>query len=432
MKIVHIIPGFGGSFYCGNCLRDSSLVNSLRLAGHDAMTLPMYLPLTRSGPQAGEESPVFYGAVNIYLKQNFSLFRHMPSWMERMFNARPLLRVAAGMSGSTRAKGLEEMTESMLLGEEGFQREELHQLVAFLKTEKPDIIHLSNALLLGLAGAIRREVRVPVVYSLQDEDVWVEAMDDPWRQRIWDIMAQKVRDVDGFIAVSHFFAREMKQRLNIPDNKLFVVYVGVNPRSYEPLSPSVKNPGVGYLSRISGSNGFGALVDAFILLKEKPGFGRLKLVATGGMTADDKPFLRSQIRKLSRRGLLGDAEIMYDFRQDTLRDFFRKVTVLSVPVPGGEAFGLYQLEALASGVPLVQPAAGAFPEIIGATGGGEVYSPDTPDALASRLAELLSSPEKMERYSSNGIRAVNGEFSCASHARRMTGVYQQLMDQYKS
>ena len=34
---------------------------------------------------------------------------------------------------------------------------------------------------------------------------------------------------------------------------------------------------------------------------------------------------------------------------------------------------MYQLEALASGIPLVQPSVGAFPEIIEATGGDEIW-----------------------------------------------------------
>ncbi|MEI7981105.1 MAG: hypothetical protein WCI71_05600, partial [Bacteroidota bacterium] len=71
MKIVNIVPGFGGTFYCGNCLRDSGFVASLRQAGHDAVILPVYLPLAMDGNSILTDIPVFYGAVNIYLKQQF-------------------------------------------------------------------------------------------------------------------------------------------------------------------------------------------------------------------------------------------------------------------------------------------------------------------------------------------------------------------------
>ena len=171
MKIVNIVPGFGGTFYCGNCLRDSGFVSALRKAGHQAMILPVYLPLTINGDV--QDTPVFYGAVNIYLKQIFPLLRHMPGWMEHMLNSAPLLKIAASKAGSTRAHGLEELTESMLMGKEGQQGKELDELVHFLKHhEKPDVVHFSNALLLGMARQIKEEVGVPVVCSLQDEDVW--------------------------------------------------------------------------------------------------------------------------------------------------------------------------------------------------------------------------------------------------------------------
>ncbi len=155
MKIVHIVPGFGGTFYCGNCLRDSGVVASLKKAGHQAVTLPMYLPLSLSEHVNDDGIPVFYGAVNIYLKQ-FPVFRHMPKWFEHMMNSPSVLKFAAKKSGSTRASGLEDLTESMLLGAEGHQSEELQQLVDYLKYhEKPDIVHFSNALLLGMAKKVR-------------------------------------------------------------------------------------------------------------------------------------------------------------------------------------------------------------------------------------------------------------------------------------
>lgn len=428
MKIIQIVPGFGGTFYCGNCLRDSALVQSLRREGHDALTLPIYLPLTLTGQTHQEEIPVFYGAVNLYLKQNYPWLRNMPLFLERFLNSGPILRYAAHKAGSTRAKGLEEVTESMLMGSEGNQQKELEELILFLRKEQPDIVHLSNALLLGLASRIRDEVHAPVVYSLQDEDVWVDAMRDSYRERIWDLMAEKGKDVDGFIAVSHFYAGVMQQRMKIPDEKMHVLHIGVNPDAYEPSSPATDPPAIGYLSRINEGNGFGLLIDAFIELKQNKRFTPLRLYATGGMTADDKSFIHRQMQKLKRENLSGQVEIQSDFRQDSLKEFFRKITLLSVPVLKGEAFGLYQLEALASGVPLVQPALGAFPEIIEATGGGVVYQPNTSSTLAAKLAEVMGSTAQLNRMSNNGIEAVSRNFNCGILSRKMVGIYQQILD----
>ncbi len=428
MKIIQIVPGFGGTFYCGNCLRDSSLVKSLRHEGHDALTLPMYLPLTLGGETQSDGIPVFYGAVNIYLKQNWPWLRNMPGFLERFLNSRAVLNYAAQKAGSTRATGLEEMTESMLLGSEGNQRDELEELVRFLKQEKPAIVHLSNALLLGMANRIREEVKAPVIFSLQDEDVWVDAMHDSHREQIWELMAEKGEDVDGFIAVSNYYGEVMQQRMKIPDEKMHVVHIGVNPSAYEPSPPAIDPPAIGYLSRMNRENGFEIFVDAFIELKQNGAFAPLRLHATGGMTGDDRSFIQKQVQKLKQANLLGQVDIQQGFHPERLTEFFRKITVLSVPVLKGEAFGLYQLEALASGVPLVQPALGAFPEIIEATRGGVIYQPNTSSALAEKLAEVLGSPSQLERMSTDGIEAVSSHFNCGKLTRKMVEIYQQILD----
>jgi len=348
--------------------------------------------------------------------------------LERLLNSYPVLRLAAHKAGSTRAEGLEEMTESMLLGSEGNQRVELGELIKFLQQEKPDVVHLSNALLLGMARRIREELNIPVICSLQDEDVWVDAMRPSFRERIWELMTLNGNYVEGFIAVSHYYAGLMQQRMKIPDEKLHVVHIGVNPDAYEPTVPATDPPAIGFLSRMNEGNGFGLLVDAFLLLKKKQELSSLRLYATGGMTGDDLPFFRKQIQKLKKANLQNQVEVLHDFRQDRLKDFFKKITVLSVPVLKGEAFGLYQLEALASGIPLVQPALGAFPEIIETTGGGVIYRPNTAAALAEKLEEALASGAGLEVMSRAGTEAVAQRFNCMNFTRKLVEIYQQILE----
>ena len=427
MKIVHIVPGFGGTFYCGNCLRDSGVVASLKKAGHHAVTLPMYLPLSKNGNVNEDGIPVFYGAVNIYLKQ-FPVFRHMPKWFEHLMNSSAMLNFAAKKSGSTRASGLEDLTESMLLGAEGHQSEELQQLVDFLRFhEKPDIVHVSNALLLGMAKKVRDEVKVPVVCSLQDEDVWVDAMHEDHREKMWNLLAEKGKDVDAFIAVSDFFAGVMQKRMSIPDKKLHVLHVGVDPNVYKYSKPASEPQAIGFVSRMCEENGFEVLIDAYILLKKNAAFKNVKLKATGGQTGDDTKFIHKQISKLKQNNIDADFEITPEFTTSALQDFFGSITVLSVPVLNGEAFGLYQLEALASGVPLVQPELGAFPEIINATSGGVIYKPNTAAALAEKLADVLSNPSKLEAMSLAGRKAVEEKFDCGILSAKMVDIYKTLI-----
>jgi len=427
MKIVNIVPGFGGTFYCGNCLRDSAFLSSLRETGHDAVIIPVYLPLAINGKQDQEGIPVFYGAVNIYLKQQYTLLRKMPHWMERLLNSSTILRLAAREAGSTRAQGLEELTESMLLGHEGFQRNELQELVTFLKDhEKPDVVHFSNALLLGMAKQIKEEVKVPIVCSLQDEDVWVDAMRGDYRDKIWQLLSEKGRDVDAFIAVSDFYARIMKKKLAIPDEKIHVVPIGIRPDLYQYNTPAANPSAIGFLSRMCEDNGLGVLVDAFIQLRSDNRFTDIRLHLAGGMTGDDRTFVKSQMKKLRSKNLLEDVKIFPDFSMPKLREFFNSISILSVPVLKGEAFGLYQLEAVASGIPLVQPDIGAFPEIIGAIGGGVVYHPNNADILANTLADLLPDGDKLKALSKTGYEKVAEKFDCRKLTRKMVDIYQKI------
>ncbi len=426
MNIIQIIPGSGGSFYCGNCLRDSKYVDALRKQGHQVIKIPMYLPLF-SDEHDITDIPIFYGAISTYLKQVYPIFRKMPDWFEKMLNSKPMMKMAASMAGSTRAKGLEDMTISMLLGEQGQQKEELDKMVDWIVEHcKPDIIHISNALLLGLARKLKEKTGVPVLCSLQDEDVWVDAMQPQFQQKIWDLMHERAEDIDALVAVSNYFADEMKKRMSLPAEKIHTFYLGVDVTDYLYIPVQEKPRNIGYISRMCHKDGFDIVVDAFIDLKKKPGFEDVKLIATGGLTGDDKKFMKEQKQKIKDNNLEESFEIIEEFEGDTRHNFFKKVSMVSVPVRVGEAFGMYLLESMASGIPVVQPALGAFPEIIEKSGGGVTYSPNTPNKLSETWADMLSNPEKLEKLSRDGYEGTLENFNIHSHAAEIIGLYERL------
>ena len=426
MRIMHVIPGSGGSFYCGNCLRDSKYVEALRKSDHLVRKIPMYLPLFADEHDLSREIPVFYGAISIYLKQLFPVFRRAPGWVDRALNSKPMLKLASRFAGSTRAKGLEEMTVSMLLGEEGQQKDELQRMVDWIVEHcDPDVIHLSNALLLGLAQQLKERLHVPVICSLQDEDVWVDVMKPSARESVWKLMSTKAEHVSAFISVSDYYAKEMKEKMSIPEEKLRSVHIGVDPADYTFQPVSEKRRNIGYVSRMCHGNGVDILVDAYILLKQKEGFEDVGLVLTGGSTGDDRKFLHDLKRKIRDNGLQEQVDFHEEFEEEGLRRFLEKVSVVSVPVRNGEAFGIYLLECMVSGVPVVQPDLGAFPEIVGLTGGGVIYQSNTPEALCAALEKLLSDPGELDRLSRNGMEGVEKHFHINVQAERMVEVYQK-------
>ena len=426
MHILQIIPGSGGSFYCGNCLRDDKFHNAMKAQGHEVTKIPMYLPLF-SDEHDLNDMPVFYGAISIYLKQLYPIFRHAPAWIDRLLNSRPMLKFAASMAGSTNAKGLEEMTVSMLMGEEGAQKEELNRMVSWMAEYlKPDVIHLSNALLLGLAPKLREEFpNARLFCSLQDEDVWVDAMKDSFRDKIWNLMSTKSESIDGFIGVSDYYSKVSIQKIKMDADKVFTNHLGVDPDEYRITKPEEKARNIGYISRMCEANGFDIMIDAFIELKKDDKFKDVNLILTGGSTGDDKPLLKRVKQKLQDAGLFNQVEFHEDFDGEGRHDFFKKVQMISVPVRNGEAFGLYLLESMASGVPVVQPALGAFPEIIEKSEGGMIYDNNSPEELAKALKNLLMDGKKLKELSIKARTGVEKHFNIYTQADNLIEIYRK-------
>lgn len=427
MKIAHIIPGSGGSFYCGNCLRDSKFVKALKDLGHDVIKVPMYLPLFDDAHDLNDV-PVFYGAVNLYLKHKFPIFRHVPAFVEHALDSKGMLQFAARKAGSTRATGLEDMTVSMLLGEVGEQKEELERMVDWLANEaKPDVVHLSNALLLGLARRIKERVGCAVICSLQDEDVWVDVMEDKYRREVWNLMSDRGRDVDVFVPVSDYYADEIHRKMTIAKKQMHTIHLGVDPADYWPKPVTEKQPVIGYISRMCEENGLAVLVDAFILLKQNPEFAPVTLKITGGKTGDDTQFIKEQKQKIARARLESYVFWVEEFEGEERQKFFDSVRLVSVPVLNGEAFGLYMIEAMASGIPMIQPALGAFPEVINLSGGGVIYGENKPENLAEALGDLILNDDKLHELSLAGIVGVRTHFDIHHQAKRMVKVYESAI-----
>ncbi|HNX53238.1 MAG TPA: glycosyltransferase family 4 protein [Pontiellaceae bacterium] len=422
MKVVHIVPGSGGTFYCQNCMRDAALVQALRRQGIDVVMVPMYLPMFVDGSPVQKHTPVFFGGINVWLQQQFPVFRKTPRWFDRLFDSKWMLRRAAAMEGTTSAAGLGAMTLSMLEGSDGNQRKEVDRLVQWLTGhEKPDAVHISNALLIGLAGEIKAALAVPVVCTLQDEDEWLDKIDPPFNRACRDAIAARCKDVDRFVSVSGWFADRMSERLKIARDRIDVVHIGIDLNGYEPAALDLNPPVLGYLSRMNETSGLGRLVDAFIELKKTRGLENLKLRATGGAVGSDKKYISGLQKKLAKSGLGNDAEFIEDFSREQRIAFLKSLSVLCVPAEQGEAFGTYIIEALAAGVPVVQPDAGAFPELIAATGGGVIYQ-----NLAETLREVLTHPDHLRQLGRTGRASVMEKFSVETMAQKMISVYMKL------
>jgi glycosyltransferase involved in cell wall biosynthesis len=415
MKIVQLTPGTG-NFICGSCVRDNALVNVMRRAGHDVLMVPLYLPHVLDEPESAGATPIFFGGVNVYLQQKSALFRHTPRWLDRLFNSAGLLRWAADHSAMTKAKDLGELTVSMIEGDEGKQNKELSKLIGFLaESGRPDVVCLSNAMLVGMARRIKRELGCPVVCTLAGEDAFLDTLIEPYRGKAWELLRERAADVDAFVAVSRYYGEVMRRRMAIPAEKVHVVYNGIETEGFGPAPTATGEQNIGFLARLCHGKGLQTLVDAFVHLKKDPARKGVKLLLAGSATGADKTYIELQKKRLAQGGVLGDVEFLPNLTHEEKQNFLRRCTVFSVPATYGESFGLYLLEAWASGVPVVQPRHAAFPELLAETGGGILTEPDDAAALAASIAKLLDDPAEARRMGEAGRAAVLNRFT-AGHA----------------
>lgn len=423
MRILFLTPGSGDQFYCENCLRDKAVLTALRRAGHDALSVPLYLPLLMEATRPPRRTRVFFGGLNVFLQQKMAFFRRSPRWLDRLLDAGWLLRVLARRAGATDAGDLGELTVSMLSGPDGRQGKELDRLVKFLfQAGKADAVVLSNALLLGLAGAIRDRVGCPILCLLQDEHELADALPEPHRKQAWSLMRQKIRDVSAVAASSGYYADRMAERLALPRERIHVVYNGVDAGEYTPPDRPPDPPVIGYLTRMHKDFGLDMLAGAFIRLHQRGQAGGVRLAVSGGQAGADKPFVRSIRRRLAQAGLGDRVDWAGDFDSPGKRAFLVRLSVLCVPGRTEAGGGRALLEALAAGVPVVAPNAGVYPELLRATGGGMLFPPGDEAGLADKLAAMLDEPARAWRIAQAARQVVVHDFSADAAGARLMAI----------
>ncbi len=427
MRIIQITPGTG-AFYCGNCVRDYSLVKALRAQGHDAVMTPLYLPIMAEGENTADNQEIFFGGVNVYLQQISSIFRYTPRWMDKLFDSRSLLMAASKKAGMTKAKDLGELTLSTLKGEDGNQKKEVVRLVEWLKEgPRPDVICLSNGLLAGLAKPIKNEIGCAVFCTLQGEDGFLDSLSAPFDQHCWQALRDCEPWIDGYVPVSRYYGELMQKRLQLPDDKVFTILNGISLDGYR--EPNLPNgpPVLGYLARQCADKGLHSLIDAFIELKKDENLKNLTLRVAGTMAPGDEDFVAKQKAKLDAAGILSDAEFLPNISLEEKIDFLHSLTLFSVPALYGEAFGLYVIEAMAAGVPVVQPRHAGFVELLDAAAGGRLYDPGDPHALKNTLHSLLLDSEQLNQLGQAARRSAFTQFSVERMANDVADAYASVL-----
>ena len=433
MRILSITAGAAG-MYCGSCSRDNALAVELLARGHEVTLLPLYTPTNPDEPNVSRDR-VLFGGISIYLQQYLALFRNTPRFLDRLWDSPRVISAFANRSLSTDPSMLGDMMVSMLEGDRGVLRKEFAKLLEWLADEPtPDVVNLPNSLLIGLARPLREALKRPVCCTLQGEDLFLEGLVEPYRSRAIELIRRQVADVDRFIAVSDYYVPVMAKVLAVPEHRIAVVPLGINMKGYEQRRPRAGSTDVfrvGYFARLAPEKGLHVLAQAYQIFRKKTGSDagspRISLEAAGYIGRAQASYLEAVKRQMASAGLAGEFTYHGAVDRDGKLAFLQTLDVLSVPATYDEPKGVFLLEAMASGVPVVQPRRGAFTEIVERTGGGLLVAPDDPAALADGLYELWKDRAKADALGARGFQGVRAHYSVERSTDRLMDVYESLV-----
>ena len=413
--------------YCGSCLRDNALASALMARGHDVVLTPVYTP-TRTDERNVSQNHVVFGGISVFLEQHAPIFRHTPVFLDRLWDAEWVIKMASKRQIKVDPQSLGEMTVSMLRGDQGFQRKEITKLLDWLTREpRFDVINLPYTLLLGLAEPLRRALGTPICCTLQGEDLFLDGLGDRWKRESLELIQAASAHVDAFLPVSRYYFDYMPGYLNIPREKMRLVPLGINLEGYTPRQPGHHTPfTIGYLARIAPEKGLDVLADAYRRLRTRPGIGPSRLVVAGYLAPAHQGYLDAIVRDVKAWGLEGQFEYRGELDRTAKLEFLRSLDVLSVPATYEEPKGLFLLEAMAAGVPVVQPRRGAFPELIETTGGGLLVEAGNPEALADGVLALWRDPAQAAAMGAAGAAGVRQHYSAETMAACVEAVYREV------
>jgi glycosyltransferase involved in cell wall biosynthesis len=414
---IAIVTAGGAGMFCGSCMHDNTWARSLKKLGAQVTLLPTYTPL-RLDEHDESTRPVFLGGINVYLDFRARFWRTLPRIFTRWLDRPGVIQLATRFGVSNDAQELGELTLAMLAGEAGPQSREIAELASFLgETLKPDTVFFSNALLVGSVRALKQKFKGRIFCILQGDDIFLEGLNEPYRTNALAAIRERARDFDGFFVHSAYYRDFMSAYLALPPEKFHIIPLGIDLSGHDG-TPSEKKSDlfqVGYFARVCPEKGLHQLVDGFRLFHKRHPHSRLR--AAGYLGSRDRAYfekLRQDARDLGTAFEYAGSPKTHEEKVA----FLKTLDVLSVPTVYREPKGLYVLEALANGVPVVQPRHGAFPEMLEATGGGLLVEPGDPEDLARALEELMKDPTGRMQFARGGRSVVHSQYDDATMARR--------------
>ncbi|MGA2255386.1 MAG: glycosyltransferase family 4 protein [Thermoguttaceae bacterium] len=444
-------------------MHGNTLAAALRKAGADVVLAPVYTPL-RTDEENVSIDRLAMGGINIYLDEGLPLWRWMPGLVRRLLDRPSLVSWAAQRGSRTRPEQLGRLTVAMLRSEKGPLKNDVQQLIDWLQAEvRPDIVHLSNVMLAGLARPLGERLGVPVIATLSGEDSFLEKLPAPYYAQARTELRARAGDLAGLVAMCGFYADFMAEYLAVPRETIDVIRPGLNLEGHgEPVTldggrwvvgggslggnsqeiamdgpsehraqhgrrvPPNDPKTIGFLSRICADKGLHLLVETLHAMSEAGNAPPYRLRVAGYLDRPGRAYLDQIHKRVRAWGMADRFEYVGELDRPGKIAFLQSLDVLCLSSVIRESKGLPVLEAWASGVPVVLPDHGAFSEMVTDTGGGLLYDPHRPEALSEALGRMLCDDAFATECGRRAQRAVHERYTSQRESHEVLALYGRL------
>jgi glycosyltransferase involved in cell wall biosynthesis len=230
-----------------------------------------------------------------------------------------------------------------------------------------------------------------------------------------------IKQARHIIAVSHNTRNDLIKYLEIPGEKISVVYNGVDHNIFKPYNVRLLDkPYILYVGSERPRKNLGRLLEAFAKLKSE--FPELKLVKIGIAGRSEK-YRREVLRRVNSLGIASDVIFAEYISELELAHYYSSACLLAYPSLY-EGFGLPPLEAMACGCPVVTSNTSSLPEVVGEA--GILINPYDTDSLVKAIKRVLTDARLREDMVRKGLAQAK-RFSWEKAARETQEVYNKVL-----
>lgn len=290
-------------------------------------------------------------------------------------------------------------------------------LVKIIREEQINVVHAQSRVPAWVAYFACRKTRTPFITSCHGYYS---------KQFFSTIMGRGER----VIAISQVIASHMHDDFGVPEEKIRLVYRGVDLSRYAYTPEKYDAPGTTFrvvnIARLSPLKGHKEFLRAIETVAKKIPHIEVEIVGPA-----DKPDYEQDLKTLVSIMHLED-KVKFLGRRSDIPEILQKadLLVLSTQVP--EAFGRVLIEAGAVGTAVCASRIGGITEIIEDGKDGVLFGPRDENSMAEAMLKCANDRPLLKTVSQNLRRKVEGQFSLEHMSEQTLSVYQEAIVRQES